>query len=83
MSDVLTKCHLDVLLGPAKRHLTAREREVLQWVAQGKSAWEIGAILSIAKRTVDEHAATASRKLGAVNRVHAVVIAIRDNMIAV
>jgi DNA-binding CsgD family transcriptional regulator len=55
--------------------LTPREREVLAWVAQGKSAWEIGEILDIAKRTVDEHAQTAGRKLGAVNRTHAVAIA--------
>ena len=36
--------------------LTPREIEVLGWVAQGKSASEIGSILDIAKRTVDEHA---------------------------
>ena len=61
--------------------LTPRERDVLAWVAQGKSAWEIGEILEIAKRTVDEHAQTAVRKLGAVNRTHAVAIALRDNLI--
>jgi LuxR family transcriptional regulator, quorum-sensing system regulator BjaR1 len=61
--------------------LTPREREVLAWAAQGKSAWEIGEILEIAKRTVDEHAQTAVRKLGAVNRTHAVAIALRDNLI--
>jgi LuxR family quorum sensing-dependent transcriptional regulator len=61
--------------------LTAREQEVLAWVASGKSAWEIGEILKIAKRTVDEHAQTAFRKLGAVNRTHAVAIALRERMI--
>src|SRR4029078_8105742 len=49
-----------------KPPLTPREREVLPWSAQGKSAWEIGTILSVGKRTVDEHAQTAMRKLGAV-----------------
>jgi LuxR family quorum sensing-dependent transcriptional regulator len=63
--------------------LTPREREVLTWVAQGKSAWEIGEILHIAKRTVDEHAQTAFRKLGAVNRAHAVAIAIRQRLIRI
>jgi LuxR family quorum sensing-dependent transcriptional regulator len=63
--------------------LTPREREVLAWVAQGKSAWEIGEILDITKRTVDEHAQTAVRKLGAVNRTHAVAIAVREHIIEV
>lgn len=62
--------------------LTQREREVLQWTAAGKSAWEIGEILGIAKRTVDEHAQTAGRKLNAVNRTQAVAIALRDGFIA-
>jgi len=67
---------------PAKRRLlTPREREVLAWVAPGKSAWEIGKILDIAKRTVDEHVQSAVRKLGAVNRTHAVALAIRDHLV--
>jgi LuxR family transcriptional regulator, quorum-sensing system regulator BjaR1 len=61
--------------------LTAREREVLAWSAKGKTAWEIGEILNIAKRTVDEHAQTAIRKLGAANRTQAVALAIRDRML--
>jgi LuxR family quorum sensing-dependent transcriptional regulator len=61
--------------------ITPREREVLKWVAVGKSAWEIGEILNISKRTVDEHTQTASRKLGAVNRAQAVAIAIRERLI--
>jgi LuxR family quorum sensing-dependent transcriptional regulator len=63
------------------RGLTSREAEVLTWVARGKSAWEIGEILHITKRTVDEHVKTAARKIGASNRTHAVALAIRDRMI--
>jgi LuxR family quorum sensing-dependent transcriptional regulator len=66
-----------------KKLLTTRELEVLGWVARGKSAWEIGEILKITKRTVDEHAATAVRKLGAASRVHAVALAVRDHLIEV
>jgi LuxR family quorum sensing-dependent transcriptional regulator len=72
------------LRNPVRRKkpvLTAREREVLTWAANGKTAWEIGEILAIAKRTVDEHARTAFRKLGAVNRTQAVAIALRDRLI--
>jgi DNA-binding CsgD family transcriptional regulator len=61
--------------------LTGREREVLGWVVQGKSAWEIGEILRIKKRTVDEHVQRATRKLGAANRTQAAAIAIRDRIV--
>jgi LuxR family quorum sensing-dependent transcriptional regulator len=63
--------------------LTSREAEVLTWVARGKSAWEIGEILLITKRTVDEHVQTAVRKIGASNRTHAVALAIRDGIIEI
>jgi LuxR family quorum sensing-dependent transcriptional regulator len=63
--------------------LTPREREVLSWTACGKSAWEIGEILGIAKRTVDEHAQSAFHKLGAANRTQAVAIAVRERLINV
>lgn len=61
--------------------LTPREREILWWAAQGKSAWEIGEILSIAKRTVDAHTQHAIRKLDAVNRTQAVAVALREKLI--
>jgi LuxR family transcriptional regulator, quorum-sensing system regulator BjaR1 len=63
--------------------LTPRESEVLRWVASGKSAREIGEILDISKRTVDEHVLAAVRKLGAVNRTHAVALALRDGVIRI
>jgi LuxR family quorum sensing-dependent transcriptional regulator len=63
--------------------LTAREREILSWVAAGKSAAQISQALKISKRTVDEHSQTAARKLGAANRTQAVAIAMRDRMIEV
>jgi LuxR family quorum sensing-dependent transcriptional regulator len=69
--------------GDARPPLSAREREVLTWVAEGKSAWEIGEILKIAKRTVDEHSQTACRKLGAANRTHAVAKALGRKLIEV
>jgi len=61
--------------------LTDREREVLTWVARGKSAWEIGEVLQISKRTVDEHVRSATQKLGASNRTHAAAVGIRERII--
>jgi LuxR family quorum sensing-dependent transcriptional regulator len=63
--------------------LTARECEVLEWVARGKPAREIAEILAITKRTVDAHVHSATRKIGAVNRTNAVAIAIRNRLIEV
>jgi len=76
--------HIRRLLAPSTHpsaRLTPREREVIAWASQGKSAWEIGEILNITQRTAEEHLATAARKLGAVNRTHAVAIAIRQRII--
>ena len=42
--------------------LTDRQREVLTWIAAGKSAREIAIILGITKRTVYEHARATIQK---------------------
>jgi LuxR family quorum sensing-dependent transcriptional regulator len=54
---------------------------VLWGAAEGKSAAQIGKILHITKRTVDEHTKNAARKLGAANRTQAVAIALRERLI--
>ena len=69
-------------LAANEQPLTPREIEVLKWVARGKSAWDVSAILGIAKRTVEDHMHNAIGKLGASNRIEAVVIAIRDRIIS-
>ena len=61
--------------------LTKRELEVLVWSSKGLSARDIGQLLDIAKRTVDEHVQTATRKLGAANKTEAVAIALRERLI--
>jgi LuxR family quorum sensing-dependent transcriptional regulator len=57
--------------------LSVREREVLHWIAGGKSSWDISVILGISERAVNWLIASATRKLDAVNRTQAVVNAIR------
>jgi len=61
--------------------LTPREKECLQWVAAGKTDWEISSILSIAERTVHTHVESAKTKLGVSTRVQAVVKAFLTNLI--
>jgi len=48
--------------------LTAREAEVLHWLAEGKTSREIGTILGCASATVDKHAERILKKLGVENR---------------
>jgi DNA-binding CsgD family transcriptional regulator len=55
--------------------LSARQRECLAWVRQGKSSGMIGQILGVSVRTVDEHLAEACRKLGVRTRIQAAVAA--------
>lgn len=77
--DRILKLH-----GSPARHqarLTPREREILTWVANGKSSWEIGELLHISSRTVKEHIKNLCRKLDAVTRTQAVMIAVRDKII--
>ena len=56
--------------------LTARETEVLTWVAQGKTNYEIGVILSACTRTIGKHVERILSKLSVENRTGAAVVAI-------
>jgi DNA-binding CsgD family transcriptional regulator len=61
--------------------LSSREKEVLNWLNQGKSSWDISVILSISKRTVNFHVYNLIQKLGATNRTQAVAVATRLGLI--
>jgi DNA-binding NarL/FixJ family response regulator len=56
--------------------LTAREAEVLAWVAQGKTNYEIGVILSVCTRTICKHVEHILAKLNVENRTAAAAVAI-------
>jgi LuxR family transcriptional regulator len=60
------------LENPACAALTAREREVLQWSADGKSAQDIADILNLSKSAVDFHLKNSIQKLNAPNKTAAV-----------
>jgi len=51
------------LHGPTRHALTAREREILAWLAQGKRDGEIASILGVAPATVSKHVENLLRKL--------------------
>jgi len=62
--------------------LTAREREVLQLAAEGKTGAEIAARLHISQRTVENHRASLMRKLGLKNQSELVRYAVRRGLIS-
>jgi len=64
------------------RELTARERDVLRLLADGKTNEEIGAALTISPQTVRTHVQKAMEKLGATTRVQAVATALRESLIS-
>ena len=59
-----------------KLGLTAREAEVLLWIAQGKSNGEIGAILGATENTVKKHVQHIFEKLGLESRSAATLMAL-------
>lgn len=52
--------------------LTERERQILQWTAEGKSSAEVAIILSICADTVNYHLNNVKNKLGVPNKTSAV-----------
>ena len=61
--------------------ITAREREVLELMANGHSNQSIGEKLSISVKTVEAHRARLFKKLGASNVADAVLLAIRTGLV--
>jgi DNA-binding NarL/FixJ family response regulator len=56
--------------------LTLRETEVLSWIAQGKTNYEIGVILSACTGTICKHVQRILFKLSVENRTAAAAIAL-------
>lgn len=66
----------------AREVLTAREREIVQLIAEGKTAREIASKLVISEKTVEGHKARAMGKIGAKNRIELLRFALKTGMVA-
>jgi len=73
---VATVAHRAMIAMPylgAKRGLSPRQREVLEWVAEGKTVADIARILNLAQPTVEKHLRLARETLGVETTAHAVI----------
>ncbi|MCZ4292019.1 LuxR family transcriptional regulator [Hoeflea alexandrii] len=61
--------------------LSPRELECLQWIAEGKTAWECAVILGLSQHTVRCYLESARHKLHATSNTHAVSIAHRAGLL--
>jgi DNA-binding NarL/FixJ family response regulator len=61
----------------AAQALSAREIEVMQSIAEGKSNKEIGRLLGVATKTVDNHRAHLMQKLGVHNAASLTLVAVQ------
>ncbi|MBI5902655.1 MAG: autoinducer binding domain-containing protein [Deltaproteobacteria bacterium] len=66
---------------PTAYVLSKREKEVMNWMKEGKTNWEISVILNISERTVKFHVQNIERKLNAVNKAHAIAIAMDNGLV--
>lgn len=64
-----------------RKDLTARETEVLQMLAKGRSNKEIGVALHVTEETIKSHLRTLFAKLGVRDRTEAVINAVRHGIV--
>lgn len=68
---------------PRLPKLTAREREVIQLLAEGKSSKEVACVLDLSTKTAETHRSNIMRKLGFHSIRDLVVYAVKNNIIQV
>ncbi len=68
---------------PRKRILTAREREVVKLLAEGRTVRSAAGILGLSVKTVDAHKFNLMRKLGIHNKAELVMWAIQKRVVKV
>jgi DNA-binding CsgD family transcriptional regulator len=72
----------DVKSAIVSPELTPREAEVLFWISQGKSNYEIGVILGAKTGTICKHVGHIVSKLNVENRTSAAVVALENRRTA-
>jgi len=86
ISDILLQAYLHgperaVQLQPARTRLTAREREIVQLLAEGKSNKEVANALNISVKTAETHRTNIMNKLDLHSISELVRYAVRNNIV--
>lgn len=81
VAAVMHRCIASLPLRIVGRQLTVRQREVLEWVANGKTIADIAVILNISKPTVEKHLRLAREALGVETTAHALIKASSLNQV--
>lgn len=68
---------------PQQAKLTPREEEIVQWLATGKSNWEIAQVVGLSEATVKNHVHHILQSLQVSSRTQAVARAIHSKLISV
>jgi len=68
-------------MASGKRVLTAREREVLKLLAEGRTVRSVAGVLGLSVKTVDAHKFNLMRKLGIHNKAELVMWAIQKKVV--
>ncbi|MFC1969905.1 LuxR C-terminal-related transcriptional regulator [Chloroflexota bacterium] len=63
--------------------LTAREIQILSYIANGNSNKQVAHVLGISEQTIKNHISAILRKLNANDRAHAVALAIRNQWVSI
>ena len=71
----------DIAGRPQSPSLTVREKEIMKWLKEGKTSWEISMILNISESTVNFHTYNVMRKLGCVNRAQLIAAVMQFGLV--
>jgi two-component system, NarL family, response regulator NreC len=82
-SFVHTSQNADGPRSPEVRPLTAREREVLKLLAEGKTVRTAATMLGVSSKTVDSHKFNLMRKLGIHNKAELVMWAVQKKVVRI
>lgn len=81
VSEKLLESYLQTQKGKQTQVLTARERVVVQLIAEGHTNKEISSILNLSIKTIESHRAAAMRKLNLTSTAGVVRYAVRNRLV--